>query len=258
MAKKIMFALQKGGVGKSSSTVAVSSILAELGYKVLAIDFDSQGNLTRMLTGNSIYDYTGKTIMEAVQTGDADPYIVKVNYALDIIPAEDRLAAFSRYIYTSKIANPYGVLKRLIAPIEGRYDFIFIDVGPTLGDTFINAIVYADHIIIPVDMGDLAMEGMVRFIEFVEASVSEGHTAAEITGILLTMRDGRVKSEREISEAIRATYGNLVLEHEIHRRARIKEIASKGVDLKDQSMADYLAVVEEILERIEKGGDTHE
>lgn len=255
MPKRLMFALQKGGVGKSSSTVVTAEILAAAGYKVLAVDFDSQGNLTRMLTGNSIYDYSGKTIMEAVQLGDAEPFLVGVNENIDLLPAEDRVAAFSRYIYTSKIDNPYAVLKRLLESIEDRYDYVFIDVGPTLGDTFINAIVYADHIIIPVDMGELAMEGMVRFIEFVEETAKEGHTNAEITGILLTMRDGRVKNEREISDAIRAIYGDLVLKNEIHRRARIKEIPSKGVDLKEDAMGDYLAAVEEIIERLEKGGN---
>ena len=255
MTKRLMFALQKGGVGKTSSTAVTAEILAALGYRVLAVDFDSQGNLTRLLTGNSIYQYSGKTVLEAIQAQNADPCIVRVNFTLDLLPAEDRLAAFSRYIYTSKIANPYAALKRLLEPIEARYDYILIDTGPTLGDTFINAIVYADHIIIPVDMGDLAMEGMVRFIEFVEETAKEGHTAADIIGILLTMRDGRVKNEREIGEAIRATYGDLVFKNEIHRRSRIKEIASKGIDLKDGSMEDYVNLVEEIIERTEKGGD---
>lgn len=249
MPRKITFALQKGGVGKTSSTAVTAKILAAAGYDVLAVDMDSQGNLTKMLTGDSIYRFSGNTIMEAIQTGDAEPYIHRVSLHMDLIPAEDRLAAFSRHIYTSKVENPYGVLQRLLEPVEHKYDFIFVDTGPTLGDTFINSIAYVDHVIIPVDLGELAMDAMVRIIEFIEDSKKEGLTSAEVSGILLTMRDGRVRNEREISEGIRATYGDLVFGTEIRRRARIKEIASKGIDLKDASMDDYLSFVEEMIER---------
>ena len=250
MPKRVIFALQKGGVGKTSSTVVMAEILSAAGYRVLVVDFDSQGNATKMLTGNSIYQYTGNTIMEAIQEGKADPYIVGIRETLDLIPAEDRLAAFSRYIYTSRMENPYAALKRLLATIENRYDYVFVDVGPTLGDTVINAIDYTDHIIIPVDLGELAMDAMVRFIEFVEETRKEGHTTADVSGILLTMRDGRVKNEREISEGIREVYGDLVFKSEIHRRARIKEIATRGIDLKDNAMKDYISLFEEFITKI--------
>lgn len=248
--------MQKGGVGKTTSTVAVAETLAALGYRVLVVDFDSQGNSTKILTGNSIYKYSGRTVMEAIQQGDAIPYIVPVKKGLDLLPAEDRLSAFSRYIYTSKIANPYAALKRLLEPIENRYDFILTDVGPTLGDTVINAIVYADHIIIPMDLGDMAMDSMVRFIEFVSETAKEGHTSAEILGILLTMRDGRSRYEREISEGTRAAYGDLVFKTEIRRRVKIKEMSATGIDLEDETMEDYLSVTEEILHRINRKEET--
>lgn len=252
MPKRVTFALQKGGVGKSSSTVSVAAILAATGNRVLVVDFDPQGNTTRMLTGNSIYQYSGSSIMEAIEERDAGPYIVEINESLHLIPAEDRLATFSRHIYTSRINQPFAVLKRLLEPIENRYDYVFIDIGPTLGDTVVNAIVYADSVIIPVDLGDLATEGMIRFIEFLEQTAEEGHTRATVDGILLTMRDGRVKNEREISEGIRAMYGDLVFRTEINRRARIKEIASKGVDLKDAAMLDYINFTEELIERLHR------
>ena len=257
MTKRLTFALQKGGVGKTTSTVATAEILAAAGYRVLVVDFDSQGNATKMLTGHSIYQYTGHTIMEAIQQGAADPFIVNVKDGLDLIPAEDRLAAFSRYIYTARINNPYAALKRLLAPIESRYDYIFIDVGPSLGDTVINAIVYVDHIIIPVDMGDLALDAMVRFMEFVDESRAEGHTTAKIAGILLTMRDGRpIRYERDITEGLRATYGELVFDSEIRRLTKIKEIAAGGVDLNDPAMEDYISLAEEIIDRTNKEAHT--
>lgn len=219
------------------------------GNRVLVVDFDSQGNATKMLTQNSIYHYTGQTIMEAIQQNDALPFIVSVKDGLDLIPAEDRLAAFSRFIYTSRVDNPYAVLKRLLEPVEAAYDYVFIDIGPSLGDTFINALVYADSIIIPVDLGDLALDAMIRFIEFVEATREEGHSNAQTMGILLTMRDKRSKYERELSDGIREAYGKLVFDTEIHRRIKLKEFSALGVNLNEPALADYISLVEEILQR---------
>ena len=253
MTIRLTFALQKGGVGKTTSTVATAEILSAAGYRVLVVDFDSQGNATKMLTGHSIYQYSGRTIMEAVQQGDAEPFIVPVKEGLDLLPAEDRLATFSRYIYTARIDNPYAVLKRLLKPIESRYDYVLIDVGPELGDKAINTIVYVDHIIIPVDMGDLAIDAMVRFMEFVDESRAEGHTAAKISGILLTMKDGRpLRYEKDITEGIREAYGELVFRSDIRRLIKIKEIASSGVNLEDPAMGDYISLVEEIIDRTHK------
>lgn len=258
MTKRITFALQKGGVGKTTSTVATAEILAAAGYHVLVVDFDSQGNATKMLTGMSIYSFSGRTVMEAIQECNAGPYIVSPRENLDLLPAEDRLSAFSRYIYTARIDNPYAALKRLLMPIESRYDYVFIDVGPELGDKAINTIVYVDQIIIPVDMGDLAMDAMVRFMEFVDETRSEGHTSARIAGILLTMRDGRpIRYERDVTEGLRSTYGDLVFKTEVRRLTRIKEIAAGGVDLEDPAMGDYISLAEEIIERTQKE-DHHE
>lgn len=251
MPERIMFAIQKGGVGKTTSTVAVAEVLAASGYKVLVVDLDPQGNATRMLTQNSIYQYTGNTVMEAVQEGNAEPYIVNVKDGLDLIPAEDHLATFSRHIYTARISKPHEVIKRLLEPIEKRYDYVMIDVSPTLGDTVVNAIVYVDRIYIPLDIGDFAMDAMIRFTEFIDEAREQGHTSAVIDGILLTMRDGRgTKYERDVAEGVRQAYGNLVFQTEIHRRVRIKEMSSKGIDVLTDAMSDYMALTEEIIERV--------
>ena len=253
MPHRIIFALQKGGVGKTSSTVAVAEIMAASGYKVLVVDFDSQGNATKMLTKNSIYKYSGRTIMEAIRERNAEPYILKIKEGLDLIPAEDKLALFPQHIYTNEIKTPYAVLKRILAPIEARYDFVFVDVGPTLGDNMINAIVYADHIYIPLDTGDFAMDAMVRFIKFVNDAREKRFTKAAVSGIFLTMRDGRpTKYERDISEGLREAYGDLMLNTEIRRRVKFKEMSSEGIDVVAPAMEDYLDLTEEILQRTRK------
>ena len=247
---KISFATNKGGSGKTTSTAFCAEILAAAGYRVLAVDLDSQGNLTRILTQNSIYNYSGHTIMEAIRAGNADPYILHIKNNLDVIPAEDRFATFSRYIYTSRVENPYAVLKRLLQPIEDRYDYVFVDVGPSLGDSVLNAIVYADRIIVPMDAGEFALDAMIRFIEFVNETRAEGHTSAVIDGILITMKDGRyTKYEGDISEGLRAAYDDLVFDTEIRRRVKLKEMSANGIDLDDPAVEDYLALAEEIIRR---------
>lgn len=245
MTRRVTFAIQKGGVGKTTSTVSVAETLAEAGYRVLVVDFDSQGNATKMLTKRSIYDFTGRTIMDAVRHNDAAAYIVSAKDNLDLIPAEDHLAGFSRHIYTQKINNPFQVLQRLLEPVERNYDFVFIDVGPSLGDLMINAMVYVDQIYIPVDAGDLALDAMIRFMEFVDESRAEGHTNAVIAGVVLTMRDSRSKYEREISDGLRETFGDLVMKTEVRRLVKIKEMSSYGVDV--EKIADYIDLTEELL-----------
>ena len=253
MVNRISFATNKGGVGKSTSTAFCAKILAELGYKVLAVDMDSQGNLTRILTQNSIYKYSGHTIMEALQTGDAAPYILNVREGLDMLTADDMLATFPRFIYTSKVNSPYAVLKRLLQPIEGNYDFVFVDAGPSLGDHMINTIVYVDKIFIPVDTADLGMDAMIRFIEFVDDSREEGHTNAVIDVILLTMKDGRMtRYEQDISDGLRSAYGDLVFASEIRRRVKIKEMSANGIDINSEATEDYIALTEEIIERVNR------
>lgn len=253
MPQRIVFGLQKGGVGKTTSTVSVAEIMAAAGYKVLVVDFDSQGNATKMLTQDSIYKNVGRTIMEAIRERNAAPYILNIKEGLDLIPAEDKLALFPQHIYTNDIKAPYAVLKRLLAPIEGRYDFVFVDVGPTLGDNMINAIVYADHIFIPLDTGDFAMDAMVRFIKFVNDAREKRFTKAEIGGIFLTMIDGRTTNyEHGIAEALREVYGDLVFDTVIHRRIKIKEMSSGGIDVVAGAMEDYLDLTEEILQRVRK------
>lgn len=252
MTQRIIFALQKGGAGKTTSTAAVAEILAATGYRVLVVDADSQGNATRILTGRSIYENTGYTIMEAIQAGDATSYIMEIKPGIDLIPAEDKFSTFSRYISTARVSNPHAVFKRLLEPVESRYDYVFIDVGPSLGDALVNAIVYADYVIIPQDGGDLAMDALLRFTEFVDAIRAEGHTKAEILGIFFTMRDRRSRYEKDISSGVREAYGDLVFDTEVRRRVRLKEMSATGIDTIDESMEDYIALTEEIVNRIHR------
>lgn len=256
MAHKIVCSIQKGGVGKSTTTVILAELLAAAGFKVLVLDLDSQGNATAMITGNDIYEYSGKTILEAMKEMNPRDYIVHAKENIDLLPAEDMLVTFSRYIYTQGVQGKIHVLKRTIEEIEDQYDYILMDSAPALGDLTLNAIVYADYIIIPVQLGGFCLTALDRFVDFVEGARQDGHTDAKILGIIFTMKD-RSRTEREIGSNIRERYKSMVFSTEIKKRAKLKEFSLTGVSMsrKDEADAlqDYIDLTEEIVTRINEG-----
>lgn len=258
MVKKIMFGIQKGGVGKTTSAVITAEMLARAGYKVLVCDLDSQGNATAMLTQEGIYTFAGRTLMEGIQEKNVGKYMIKLDRdnELYLLPSEDKMATFSRYIYQSNHPNVLKVLQSAMAQIEDQFDFIILDCPPNMGDIVINSIVYADYVIIPAEYGYFGSDGLDRFIEFINVSKEEKSTNAEILGVLMTLKDVRSSHERSIGESIRDVYGDLVFNSEIRKRAKIKEYALDGVrmDTKADSEAlnDYLNFVNEVIERVEK------
>lgn len=254
---KIMNGCQKGGVAKTTTTVIMAEILAASGYKVLVMDLDSQGNATKMLTQRNIYEFSGSTILEAIKEADPRKYRVELNENLHLLPAEDMLATYSRYIYTNNFSRPMHVLKDSMQDIEGEYDFVIMDLPPNIGDIALSALVYADFVNIPTQCEAFAMDAVDRFVSFVREAKDEGHTHAEIIGILLTMKDDRLMSEKLIAESIRRSYGELVYSIDIKRKARIKDYAIMGVTMHKKSDAkaleEYIHFTEELVERIKEG-----
>ena len=256
MAYKIAVAIQKGGVGKTTTTVITAELLAAAGSKVLVIDLDSQGNATEMITGADIYDYSGNTILEAMKDMNPEPYIIKKSENLHLLPAEDMLVTFSRYIYNNRVEKKIRVLENTIKGVEEAYDYIIMDCAPNLGDLTLNALVYADYIITPVQLGGFCLTALDRFIDFVDGAREEGHTEAEIIGVLFTIKE-RSRIEREIGQNIRERYGVEVFETEIRKRTKLKEFSLTGTAMnrKDEveALEDYICFIEELLERIAMG-----
>ena len=256
MAHKIMIGCQKGGVGKTSTAVILSEILAASGYKVLVLDLDSQGNATQMLTQKSIYSYSGNTMLEAIMEMNPERYLLHPKENIDLIPADDMLVTFSRYIYKEKVSNPVKALGNAIRDIEINYDYIVMDCPPNLGDLVLNAIVYSDYIIIPIHPDGFGSDALDRFISNIEDARENGHTKAEILGILFTMRDMRNVLERTLGENIRDRYGDLVFNTEIKRRAKIKEFAFTGTRMEKKAeidtLSDYIDLAKEVITRINR------
>lgn len=256
VAIKIAFAIQKGGVGKTSSTVITAELLAELGYRVLVLDLDSQGNASQMITGKNIYEFSGKTILEAMKEMDPREYIIERDEHLHVIPAEDMLATFSRYIYTNNIAGKMRVLANTMKQVEDRYDYILMDCPPNMGDMTLNAIVYADFIIIPTQLGGFCIDALDRFYDFIKGAREEGHTDAEILGIAYTIKESRSSTEQAIANTIRQKFKDLVFKTEIRKRARLKDFALIGTRMERKSdmdaLDDYINLTKEVIERCQE------
>lgn len=256
MAHKIMVAVQKGGTGKTVTTVMLAEILAASGYKVLVLDLDSQGNATQMITQESIYTFSGKTMLEAIKEKEPEKYVVNAKEGIDLIPADDMLVTFSRYVYSERISKPVRELEKTISLIEHNYDFILMDCPPALSDITLNALVYCNYIIVPVQMDAFGKDALDRFIDFVEGAKEENHTHADILGILIALKDNRSNIERVVCDNIRSKYHELVFDTEIKRRAKLKEYTLTGARMKKKdevdALEDYIGLAEEVLNRIKE------
>ena len=256
MAYKIMVAIQKGGSGKTSTTCILAEMFAKMGFRVLVLDLDSQGNATQMLTQKSCYANTGRTILEAIKERNPREYLLHPKENIDLLPADDMLVSFSRYIYQSRVSNPVHTLGNTIREIEHEYDIILMDCPPNLGDIVLNAIVYSDYIIIPLKPEAFGKDAVERFIDNIEDAKRAGHTTAEVLGILFTLRDSRIKLEKTVGNDIRKRYGNLVFDTEIRLRAKLEEYALTGVQMDKkadiEALEDYVSLAEEVIKRIVK------
>lgn len=255
MAVTISFGIQKGGVGKTT-TAAITCYLLAKQYKVLAVDFDSQGNLTQFLTQRNIYDFTEHTVLQAVKTQDAEPYIHPITDNLHILPAEDLLATFSSYLYQSYRGDRAKLLRVTLETVKDKYDFIIIDLPPNLGDQTINALTASDYAVVLLQSEPFCYDALDRYLETLTLIQAKTNPDLVLAGILTSMLDSRTTLDAAILEKARSDYEDVVFESIIRRRSRIKEFSIYGIQ--DQTKADtealepYNAFTKELLERVQK------
>jgi chromosome partitioning protein len=247
----ISVGLQKGGVGKSTTT-AITAYLLSKKHKVLAVDFDSQGNLSQMLTQKNIYDFAEKTVLEACLNLDPVPYIYEIHDNLHILPAEDRLAILSRYIHREK--NPFSVLQKTLSKVKDKYDFILIDLPPNLGDQTLNGLVASDYAVVILQSDPFALDALDRYLETLQITQQKHNPDLRLAGILTTMINSRASLDAAILQKARNDYEDLVFRSVIKRRSRIKEFSLEGI--RDRTKADqealeqYRAFTEELIGRV--------
>lgn len=245
---------QKGGVGKTTSVLNISTALSVINYKVLVIDFDPQGNLSSGFgfsqtdrKNNNIYNLlTNKiTIEEAILT-------TKIKN-LDIITSNMDLAAFELEIVSQK-NREFFLRDNLIKKIKNKYDYIIIDCPPSLGMLTINSLVSSNSILIPLQCEFFALEGLSHLLETAERIKSNFNSSLRISGIVLTMYDKRNKLTEQIEKDARDYLGDLVYNTVIPRNVRLTESTSFGIPtiLYDQNCAGSVAYINLVKEMVKK------
>ena len=258
MGKVIALVNNKGGVGKTTTSINLSASLAYLGKKVLLIDLDPQGNTT---TGTGInkgdVDYTVYNVLTG--SCDINDAIIHTEFKrLDLLPSNINLSGIETEFITRSKEEPTFAksfqLKNNVDKIRDNYDFIIIDCPPSLGIITINAYVAANSVIIPVQCEFLALEGIMQLLNSIMLAQRQLNPDLEIEGVLLTMLDARANLGFEVVEEIRKYFKDKVYNTIIPRLVRLAECPSHGkpiiaYDPKCRATDAYLNLAKEVINK---------
>jgi chromosome partitioning protein len=256
MARVVAVANQKGGVGKTTTTINLAASLASADHRVLLVDVDPQGNLTSGVGQKGISTPAG-TIYSALTTADASTdarsfVIPTAMESMKLIPADRQLTGAE--IEMVGLNAREERLRDLLRSVRADYEYIFIDCPPSLGLLTLNALVAADAVLIPLHCEYFALEGLADLVGTMRRVRASLNPALEIEGVLLTMFDERTNLGQQVAKDVRQFFKEKVFRTVIPRNVRLGEAPSHGMpvilyDPKSRGAEAYRALAREVIER---------
>ena len=250
MGKIIAIANQKGGVGKTTTSMNLAASLATLEKKVLLVDCDPQANASSGIgvdvgkIESSIYESMIGKVHENIYTTDIE--------GLDIVPSHVNLTGAD--VELLQVDNREYVVRNMLAAVKEEYDYILIDCSPSLGLITVNALTAADSVIIPVQCEYFALEGITQLLNTIRMIKMHLNPDLEIEGFLLTMYDRRLRLANQIYDEVKRHFQELVFKTVIQRNVKLSEAPSHGIpailyDAESIGAVNHLSLAREIIQR---------